>query len=346
MNRANGRRVIAGLVVALAVAMIVAIGYGPVSLSPLEVLAALARRAGFDVDASARDVAVVWSIRAPRVVLAALVGAGLATAGGALQGVVRNPLADPAIVGVSAGAALGAVAAFVLGARILRDPTLGPWLVPVAAFGGALVTTRIALAMARVEGATSGVTILLAGIGLAALCGAGIGVLLYLADDAALRSVTFWTLGSVGGATWALVGTAGVPIAVGVALLPRSAGDLDRLSLGDAEARHVGVDVDRTIRRVVLLVALAVGAAVAACGMISFVGLVVPFLVRAALGPGHRTLLPACALAGALVLVIADLVARTIVAPTEMPIGILTALVGAPILLYVVRGGRGARVMV
>lgn len=344
--RAHAPRVIVVLAIALGVAMIVAIGSGPVQLSPLEVLAALARRAGVDIgDASARDVAIVWSIRAPRVLLAALVGAGLATAGGALQGVVRNPLADPTIVGVSAGAALGAVAAFVLGASILRDPTLGPWLVPVAAFAGALVTTRIALAMARVAGATSGVTILLAGIGLAALCGAGIGVLLYLADDAALRSVTFWTLGSVGGATWALVATAGIPITVGIALLPRSANDLDRLSLGDAEARHVGVDVDRTIRRIVLLVALSVGAAVAACGMISFVGLVVPFLVRAALGPAHRTLLPACAIAGALVLVVADLVARTIVAPTEMPIGILTALVGAPILLYVVRGGRGSQVM-
>jgi iron complex transport system permease protein len=334
------------LAIALAVAMIISIGHGPVKLPPLEVLAALAHRAGLDVgDVSSRDVAIVWSIRVPRVLLGALVGAGLAVAGGALQGVVRNPLADPTLVGVSAGAALGAVAAFVLGAKILQDPTLGPWLVPLAAFGGALLVTRIALAMARVEGTTSGITILLAGIGLAAICGAGIGILLYLADDAALRSVTFWTLGSVGGATWALVGTAGIPIIVGAGLLPRFAGDLDRLSLGDAEARHVGVDVERTIRRVVFLVALTVGAAVAACGMISFVGLVVPYLVRAILGPSHRSLLPACALAGAVLLVAADLVARTIVAPTELPIGILTASVGAPILLWVVRRGRGAQVM-
>ncbi len=346
MTRASARRVLVTLAIVLAVAMIVSIGHGPVRLSALEVLAAIGRRLGLDAgDVSSREVAIVWAIRMPRVLLGALVGAGLATAGAALQGVVRNPLADPTIVGVSAGAALGAVAAFVLGASVLRDATIGPWLVPAAAFGGALVTTRIALAMARVEGATSGVTILLAGIGLAALCGAGIGVLLYLADDAALRSVTFWTLGSIGGATWTLVAIASVPIVVGVVWIPRFASDLDRLSLGDAEARHVGVDVDRTIRRIVFLVALAVGAAVAACGMISFVGLVVPFLVRAALGPGHRTLLPASALAGALVLVVADLVARTIVAPTEMPIGILTALVGAPILLYVVRGGRGAQVM-
>lgn len=342
---ARRRRILAGLAVVLVAAMIVAIGRGPVALSPLEVLAALARRLGLDTDASARDVAIVWSIRTPRVVLAALVGAALATAGGALQGVVRNPLADPTIVGVSSGAALGAVAAFVLGARVLRDPTLGPWLVPAAAFAGALVTTRIALAIARVDGATSGVTVLLAGIGLAALCGAGIGILLYLADDAALRSVTFWTLGSVGGATWPLVLAVAGPILLGVALLPRFAGELDRLALGDTEARHVGVDVDRTTRRIVLLVALAIGAAVAACGMISFVGLLVPYLARAALGPGHRHLLPACALGGALVLVVADLAARTVVAPTELPIGILTALAGAPVLLYVVRDGRGGRVL-
>jgi iron complex transport system permease protein len=238
------------------------------------------------------------------------------------------------------------VCAFVLGGELLANASIGPWLVPACAFAGALASTRIALAMARVDGHTSGVTILLAGIGLAALAGAGIGVMLYLADDAALRSVTFWTLGSCGAATWKLVATAGVPIAIGVLLLPRLAHDLDRLALGDAEARHVGVDVDRTIRRIVVLVSIVVGAAVASCGIIAFVGLVVPYLIRVAIGPGHRALLPACALGGAVLLVLADLVARTVVAPTELPIGILTALVGAPVLLVVVRRGRGGAVMV
>ena len=293
--RTSAPRVLFALGAALAVAMIVSIGRGPVPLSPLEVLAAIGAKLGLPVDVTARDVSIVWSLRVPRVLLGALVGAGLATAGGALQGVVRNPLADPTIIGVSGGAALGAVCAFVLGAQLLAHPTYGPWIVPAAAFGGALAATRLALALARVDGVTSGVTILLAGIGLAALCGAGIGVLLYLADDAALRSVTFWTLGSLGGATWMLVATAGLPILLGLVVLPRLAGDLDRMALGDAEARHVGVDVDRTIRLVVAAVALTVGAAVAACGIISFVGLAVPFLVRALLGPVHRTLLPACA---------------------------------------------------
>lgn len=344
--RPHAPRVLATLSIALVAVVIVAIGIGAVSLSPRDVIAALGDRVGLALgDVSERQVAIVWSVRLPRVVLAVLVGAALGTAGAALQGVVRNALADPTLIGVSGGAALGAVGAFVLGGSLLVDTSVGPWLVPAAAFGGALITTRIALRLARVDGATSGVTVLLAGIGLAALCGAGVGVLLYLADDAALRSITFWSLGSVGGATWSLVAVAALPIVLGVGIMPRLASALDRLALGELEARHVGVDVDRLIRRVTILAALAVGAAVATCGAIGFVGLVVPYLARAVLGPGHRALLPACALGGALLLVLADLIARTIVAPTEMPIGVITALAGAPVLLALVRRGRGGAVM-
>lgn len=325
---------------ALAIAMVVAIGRGAVSLSPLEVLAAIGAQLGLVDGVGERHVAIVWSVRLPRVVLAALVGGALGCAGAAMQGVVRNALADPSLVGVSGGAALGAVGAFVLGGSLL-----GPWLVPAAAFVGALIATRLALQLARVDGAASSVTVLLAGVGLAALTGAAVGVLLFLADDAALRSITFWSLGSVGGATWSLVGVVAAPMAIGLVALPRLGAELDRLALGEHEARHVGVDVDRLIRRVSVLSALAVGAAVAACGTIGFVGLVVPHLVRAWLGPAHRSLLPACALGGALLLVVADLVARTIVAPAELPIGVLTALVGAPVLLVLVRRGRGGTVL-
>jgi iron complex transport system permease protein len=344
--RPHAPRVLAALAVILGVVVIVAIGRGAVAISPGDVLAAIANRFGLDVGSvSEQQAAIVWSVRLPRVVLAILVGAALGCTGAALQGVVRNALADPALIGVSGGAALGAVGAIVLGGSLLAHPTLGPWLVPGAAFCGALVSTRLALRLARVEGVTSGVTVLLAGIGLAALTGAAVGVLLYLADDAALRSITFWSLGSVGGATWSLVAVAVIPIAIGLALLPRLAGDLDRLALGELEARHVGVDVDRLIRRVTVLAALSVGAAVATCGAIGFVGLVVPYLARSVVGPGHRALLPACALGGALLLVVADLTARTIVAPTEMPIGVITALAGAPVLLALVRRGRGGAVM-
>jgi iron complex transport system permease protein len=343
--RSHAPRVLLALAVGLVGIAIAAIGRGAVALSAADVIAALASPLGIDVaDVSERQVAIVWAVRLPRVVLAALVGAALACAGAALQGVVRNALADPALIGVSGGAALGAVSAFVLGGSLLAHSPFVFWFVPGAAFLGAVAATRLALQLARVDGVISGVTILLAGVGLAALTGAAVGVLLYLADDAALRSITFWNLGSVGGATWPVVAAAALPIAIGIVLMPRLADDLDRLALGELEARHVGVDVDRLIRRVTVLAALAVGAAVATCGAIGFVGLVVPYLARAAVGPGHRALLPACALGGALLLVLADLIARTIVAPAEMPIGVVTALAGAPVLLALVRRGRGATV--
>ncbi|HET9619786.1 MAG TPA: iron ABC transporter permease [Kofleriaceae bacterium] len=332
------------LALAVVAAALLAVGRGAVAISPAEVMAALGDRLGVDLgDIAARKAAILWSIRLPRVVLAVLVGAALGASGATLQGVVRNPLADPGLIGVSGGAALGAIGWIVVGKSIATP--WGVWPLPLAAFAGALATTAIALQLARVEGRTSAVTLLLGGIGLASLTGALVGILIFVADDTALRSITFWSLGSLGGATWPLVGAAAVPIGLGLALLPRLARDLDRLALGELEAWHVGVDVERVIRRATLATALAVGAAVATCGMIGFVGLIVPYLARGALGPGHRRLLPASALGGALLLVLADLIARTIAAPAELPVGILTAAVGAPILLVVVRRGRAGEVL-
>jgi iron complex transport system permease protein len=333
------------LALALVVAAVIAVGRGAVAIAPGEVIAAIGDRLGFGLgDVPARKAAILWSIRLPRVVLAVLVGAALGAAGAVLQGVVRNPLADPTLVGVSGGAALGAIGWLVIGARVIGEAG-GVWPLPAAAFVGALVTTAIALQLARVDGRTSAVTLLLGGIGLAALTSAGVGLLVFLADDVALRSITFWSLGSLGGATWPLVGAAALPIAIAIAMLPRLARDLDRLALGELEAWHTGVDVERVIRCAAIAASLAVGAAVATAGVIGFVGLIVPYLVRGALGPGHRRLLPASALGGALLLVIADLVARTITAPAELPVGIVTAAVGAPILLVLVRRGRAREVL-
>jgi iron complex transport system permease protein len=337
-------RVFTILTAALAVVALAALGRGAVAISPAEILAALGDRLGLDLgEVPARKAAILWSIRVPRVALAALVGAALGSAGATLQGIVRNPIADPSLIGVSGGAALGAVAWLVLGARWLGGA--GPWPLPVTAFAGALIAATIALALARVEGRTSSVTLLLGGLGLASLASAATGILIYLADDAALRSITFWSLGSIAGATWPVVAAAAVPICVALAAQQRLAGGLDRLALGEIEAWHVGVDVERLIRRASLITALAVGAAVATCGVIGFVGLVVPYIVRGAAGPGHRVLLPACALGGAVLLVGADLVARTLVAPTELPVGIVTAALGAPVLLTLVRRGRAIEVM-
>ncbi len=320
------------LAIALVVVAIVAIGRGAVPLSPWRVLAALVG------DASDRDRAIVWEIRLPRVALGLVVGAALATAGTALQGIVRNPLADPTLIGVSGGAALGAIGALVLGSQSV-------WAVPLAAFVGAQVTTLAALRLARVGGHTSAVTLLLGGVGLAALTGAAYGVMLYLADDATLRSITFWSLGSIGGASWLAVLVVVLPVAIASAFLPRLARDLDRLALGEIEAAHVGVQVDRVVRRTAFAASLAVGAAVATCGVIGFVGLVVPYLARLAVGPSHRALFPIVALGGAALVVAADLVARTVVAPTELPIGVVTAAIGAPILLLQIRRGRGVEAL-
>ncbi len=345
-TRIAPRRAFVVLALVLALVMIVAAGWGAVAISPGEIFAAIGDRLGLPLgEVSPRKAAILWSIRLPRVVLAGLVGAALGGAGATLQGVVRNPLADPTLIGISGGAALGAIAWMVFGVHIAALAPYGMWIMPGTAFLAAFATTLVALRIARVDGRTSAATLLLGGVGLASLTGAGYGILLYLADDAALRSITFWTLGSIGGATWPVVGAVAIPIGAAVLVLPRLAGDLDRLALGELEARHVGVDVDRLIGRAALLASLGVGAAVATCGVIGFVGLVVPYLVRGALGPGHRALLPAAALGGASLLVVADLVARTVVTPADLPVGVVTALVGAPVLLALVRRGRGREVL-
>ena len=321
--------VLAGLAIALAAVIVVAAATGAVATWPPWSL-------------SPRQEAILWSIRMPRVVLAGLVGAALGMSGAALQGIARNPLADPGLIGVSGGASLGAVGYLVLGAPAAAAmPALAPWLLPAAAFLGALAATVAAFAIARVDGRTSPVAMILGGVALSALTGAATGFLVYLADDAQLRSITFWSLGSMGAASWTVAAVVALPVAAALVGLPRLAGDLDRLLLGEAEARHLGVDVEAVVRRVAVLTALAVGAGVAVCGMIGFVGLVVPHLARGWLGPSHRTLLPAAALGGATLLIAADLAARTVVTPAELPIGILTALAGAPVLIALVRQGRG-----
>jgi iron complex transport system permease protein len=344
IRRPDGGRSLLLLGAGLAAAAVIAAGLGAVALSPGQVLAALAAPLGVDLpwEVTARDRAILWTIRLPRVVLTILVGAALGLSGAAMQGIMRNPLADPSLIGVSGGAALGAVGYLVLGAPLaLAVPALAPWFLPLSAFAGALAATNIALHLARVDGRTSTVALLLGGVALAALTSAAVGLLVFVADDAQLRSITFWSLGSAGAASWPLVLAAAPPIGLAMVLVPAQAGDLDRLLLGEAEARHLGVDVERTTRRAVLLVALAVGAAVATCGVIAFVGLVVPHVVRGWLGPSHRTLLPASALGGAGLLVVADLIARTAVPPNDLPVGALTAFAGAPVLLLLLRRLRG-----
>jgi iron complex transport system permease protein len=288
--------------------------------------------------------AVLYAIRAPRVFAAFAVGAALAAGGAAMQSLFRNPLADPGLLGVSSGAALAAVSVIVLGEKVMHIvPTeLRPWCLPIAAFLGGLVSTVVVYRIAAREGVTLVGTLLLAGIAINALTSAGIGMLVFIADDQQLRTLIFWTMGGFGAVTWTAIVPALLVLLVSVPTLLPAAHLLDALALGEREAGHVGVDVERLKRRLVAQVALAVGAGVAISGIVGFVGLIAPHIVRLLLGPAHRTLLPAAALFGGAFLVLADALARTIVSPAELPIGVLTALVGGPFFLWLL-AGRAAR---
>jgi iron complex transport system permease protein len=325
--------VLAGLAVLLPLVAVANVGLGAVGIAPAQVVAILAGRVGIDlgIGYSDQQEAVLWAIRLPRVALGVLVGAGLGLAGAALQGVFRNPLAEPGLIGVSSGAAVGAAAVIVLGVA-----PLGVMTVPLAAFAGGLAASAAVYACARYQGRTEVVTLLLCGIAVNVVAGAAIGLLTVVADDAELRGIVFWTLGSVGGATWPVVAATAPLVLAAVLVLPRLAAALDLLALGEREAGHLGVATERVRLAVVALAALATGAAVAAAGVVGFVGLVVPHAVRLLAGPGHRVLLPASALGGAAALLAADLVARTVAVPAEIPLGTVTALVGGPFFLALV----------
>lgn len=286
---------------------------------------------------------ILETVRLPRVILGILIGASLAVSGAIMQGLFRNPLADPGIVGVSAGAGLGAVTFIVLGAGVLSPVAafFGIYHIPIAAFVGGLVTTFILYKVSTRNGQTSVATMLLAGIALGALAGAFTGLLVFWADDQQLRDLTFWGLGSLAGATWTKI-FAVAPIIIPVLLFaPVLARNLNAMTFGEATAQHLGVNVQLFKRAAIVAVAAATGASVAASGGIGFVGIVVPHLLRLWIGPDHRFLLPSSAFLGAAMLLIADAVARQIVAPAELPIGIVTAAVGAPFFLWILLRRRG-----
>lgn len=326
-----------GLSVGLVVTCVVAAASGAFVIPAGEVLGAVGRKLGLVSGAAADPLAdeVLWQIRFPRVALAVLVGASLGCAGATMQGAFANPLAEPGIVGVSAGAVLGAVAQIVIG----FDP-LGTFTLPAAAFVGGVLAVAAVYASARSDGRTEVVTLILTGVALNAMLGAVIGLLTYVSDDAELRSITFWTLGSVAQATWPKVAAVAPFAVVGIVLATTRARGLDLLALGERPARHLGLEVERF--RIVMLgiTAVLTAAAVAVSGIVLFVGLVIPHLVRMVVGPGHRVLLVASTLGGALILVLADLVARTVVAPSEIPLGVLTSLIGSPIFFWQLRRTR------
>jgi iron complex transport system permease protein len=325
----------------LALALLMAVGAGAAvgafSVSPGELIGAVTHKVGLDLGPRPDQLteSVLWDIRFPRVVLAVVVGAALGCAGATMQGTFANPLAEPGIVGVSAGAALGAVVAIVIGFT-----ALGTWSLTSSAFVGGLVTVVAVYFAARDNGRTEVVTLILTGIAVNAFAGALIGLLTFFSDDAELRAITFWNLGSVATATWPKVAAVAPLALAGVALTTVHARKLDLLALGDRPARHLGIDVERLRMGLLTVVAVLTAAAVAVSGIILFVGLVVPHLVRMVAGPGHRLLLPASALGGGTLLVLADLAARTVAAPAEVPLGVITALVGSPFFFWLLRRTR------
>ena len=288
--------------------------------------------------------AVLWSIRLPRVVLGVIVGGGLGAAGAAMQALFRNPLADPSLTGVSGGAALAATSVIVTGVLLAPGAAgvLGVATLPLAAFAGGLAVSVVVYRLATRSGHTSIAALLLAGVAMNALAEAGIGLFTFIANDDQLRNLTFWRLGSVAGGTWPMIACVGPAVLIAVIVLTAQARAYDALALGEAEAAHLGVRVERLKALTLVFCALAAGSAVAVSGMVLFVGLVAPHLVRLACGPAHRVVVPGGMLVGAILVVGADMVARTIVAPAELPLGIFTALIGTPFFVALLLRQRDA----
>ncbi|WP_051425566.1 FecCD family ABC transporter permease [Jiangella gansuensis] len=354
-RRGRGPLLIGGLTFALVVMTVVSAGRGQLQIPPAEVVGSmmhrldvnaewLLARAGLDVDLPfdvgplpqhVQGENTLWLVRFPRVVLALLVGAALATAGALMQGVFGNPLAEPAIVGVSPGAAVGASLVFVTGTT-----ALGEWTVAVAAFLSGLITTLLVYVLSRSAGRTEVVTLVLTGVAVTAVAFAIVAFATFVATPEAREQIVFWQLGSLNGARWPAVVAVLPFVGVGLVLAVTMGRSLDLLALGERSARHLGVRVERLRIVAIVAVAMLVGSGVAFAGVIGFVGLVVPHLIRMIAGPGHRVLLPASALGGALLLVSADLVARTAIDYADLPLGMLTALVGGPLFFWLLRRTR------
>lgn len=331
-----------GLLFALLLTSIVmAAGFGPVSVPFKQTFALLLEKLAFPVDGTAgeRERLVIEQVRLPRVLVGALVGAALGISGASMQGLFRNPLVEPGYVGVSSGAAAGAVCALYFGLT-----QLGVWLLPAAAFTGALLAVCVILAVWRWSSRSTVTTLLLLGIGLNALLSAVINILVASSrNEQELRSIIFWLQGGLEARTWGHVQLIAVPILVSCVLLCAFARDLNLLLLGDEHAQSSGMKV-RAVRYLILgLASLMTGSAVAVSGIIGFVGLVVPHMIRLWTGPDHRVLLPASALGGAIFLVVADLISRMVLQPVTLQVGVVCALIGAPLFLgMVLKSGKGA----
>lgn len=327
------------LVLALFVASAFSMGLGAVNIPVKDVIVILAKKIGLfqSTAISPQYEGVLNIVRLPRVALGLLVGAALGISGAAIQGIFRNPLAEPGLIGISAGASLMAVIIIVLEVSLFAGLSnlLGYYLLAFGAFGGAGIAAMLVYQISRTDGKSNVATMLLAGIAINALAGALTGLITYIADDQQLRNITFWMLGSLAGASWETVWSVLPFILAPILLLPQMGKALNAFSLGEVQASQLGLKVNVVKRNVVILATMAVGASVAVSGIISFVGLLVPHTIRLVIGVDNKHVLPASALFGALMLTLADMICRTIIAPIELPIGVITALLGTPLFLYI-----------
>ncbi|HCE1773519.1 TPA: iron ABC transporter permease [Vibrio parahaemolyticus] len=324
----------------LAFIAIASITVGPMNISFTDSLRGLV---GAHSELAPHIQLVINEIRLPRTILCMFIGAILAICGVVMQGLFRNPLAEPGIIGVSAGAALGGAFAIVVFAEFSQNhpQLMNLAALPLFAFLGGALTTVLVYWLGTNKFGTSVTIMLLAGVAISALSGAAIGFLNFSADDQMLRDLTLWSMGSLAGANWAGIGLASVTLVVLLFWFHKKAMSLNALLLGESEARHLGVPVQKLKRQLILLSAVGVGVTVSICGAIGFIGLVIPHLGRMLAGPDHRTLLPISALLGALLLTCADMIARVLLAPAELPVGIVTALIGAPFFIYLLFQQRG-----
>ena len=315
---------------------------GPVDISLEDIGQGILRSLGADSSEMSGPSAIVSVIRIPRVILGVFVGAALGISGAALQGLIRNPLVDPGLIGVSSGGALGASIWIIFGASISFIPEyLRVFMISVFAFFGSLVAMILVYQIGSRRGHVSVAAMLLAGIAINALAAAALGFLIFVSDDTQLRSINFWTLGSLGGAIWGKIWPSLLIILSASILILRDAKNLNLFALGEADAKHLGCDTVRLKRRMVVLPAMATAAAVSVSGIIGFIGLVAPHLIRLMIGADHRLVLPGSALLGIALILTADILARTAAAPAELPLGIITSLIGAPFFIWLLIRQKG-----
>ena len=338
------RKIIIFLILILVIIFsIISLTSGPIKISIKEIFYILFNQFGFlgntenDFFSNIQE-SVLINIRFPRVILAILVGAGLGTSGAILQGLFRNPLVDPGFIGVSSGAAVGAIISIMFGKLISNflPHILQAFLLPILAIVGSFLTIMIVYSLSKVNGKTNVMAMLLSGVAINAIAGSIIGFFVSISSDLELRSFTFWTMGGLDNSDWFIVILVSFFTIVPFLFIYKFKTEIDIFMLGDSEAANLGVNVEYLKRKIILISSIMVGISVAFCGMIGFVGLVTPHLIRLFISPNHKYLIPGSALLGSLILVLSDFISKTIISPAQLPIGIVTSAIGAPFFVWLI----------